>query len=281
MCYPGVLYRKSVGCNWHPFVVSWHIKRTPAALMWYFHLVSTGTCGSGQVKCRWASISKIKANTLTLSGEKKRWMTSDQKGWSRKLHAEGILEVKNRKIPQATKCGDTTKADHKVLNEDNESPLHHHHAVVVQNSATRWMQSYPCRNKAAQETMRNVQRFLPQESNPGATYADGSVEFTEECEALSWNHEKSEPHRSDTNGIAQRTARRIKEGTSTVFSPIKMDEQRWGEVMECYFFFTKKSVIIYEEKEDTTHHSVGPWYLLDQRYSIIQFPLKTRTDFIN
>ena len=102
---------------------------------------------AGRSNAWWASISKIKANTWTLSSKKKRWMTSDQKERSRKLHAEGILKVKNRKIPQATKFGDTTTADRKVLNEDNESPLHHRHAVVAQDLATRWTQSYPCRNK--------------------------------------------------------------------------------------------------------------------------------------
>ena len=149
------------------------------------------------------------------------WQATKKDGHESSMQKE-FWKSRTDKIPQATKFGDTTKADHKVLNEDNESPLHHHHAVVVQNSATRWMQSYPCRNKAAQETMRNEQRFLPQASNPGATSTDGSVEFTKECEDLSWNHEKSEPHRSDTNGIAQRAVRWIEEGTSTVFSPIKI-----------------------------------------------------------
>ena len=33
------------------------------------------------------------------------------------------------------------------------------------------------------------------------------------CEDLSWNHCTSTPHRSETNGIAERAVLRVKEGT--------------------------------------------------------------------
>ena len=36
------------------------------------------------------------------------------------------------------------------------------------------------------------------------------------CQRLSWNHRTSTPHRSGTNGIAERAVRRVKEGTSAV-----------------------------------------------------------------
>ena len=43
-----------------------------------------------------------------------------------------------------------TVADHKVLNDEQESRLHHRFAVVVQDLATRWSQSYPCKTISAQ-----------------------------------------------------------------------------------------------------------------------------------
>ena len=52
---------------------------------------------------------------------------------------------------------------------------------------------------------------------PNVIYADNSLEFGKACEDLSWNHCTSTPHRSETNGIAERAVRRIKEGTSAVF----------------------------------------------------------------
>ena len=54
------------------------------------------------------------------------------------------------------------------------------------------------------------------ERNPKVIYTDNSLEFGKACEDLSWNHCTSTPHRSETNGIAERAVRRVKEGTSAV-----------------------------------------------------------------
>ena len=50
-------------------------------------------------------------------------------------------------LPRAEKFGDLITADHKVLNEGCESRGSHRYAVVVQDIATQWIQSYPCENK--------------------------------------------------------------------------------------------------------------------------------------
>ena len=46
------------------------------------------------------------------------------------------------KIQIAERCGDMVTADHKVLNEEQESRLHHKYAVVVQDLATEWTQKW-------------------------------------------------------------------------------------------------------------------------------------------
>ena len=60
----------------------------------------------------------------------------------------------------AENVGDMTTADHKVLVEEQESRLHHMHAVFVQDLATRWIQSYPCKTTSAQETERSLRKFI-------------------------------------------------------------------------------------------------------------------------
>ena len=40
------------------------------------------------------------------------------------------------------------------------------------------------------------------------------LRFVKSCEDLSWNHRTSTLHRSETNGIAERAVRRVKEGTN-------------------------------------------------------------------
>ena len=50
-------------------------------------------------------------------------------------------------LPSAGNFGDLIPADHKVLSEGCESRNNHGYAVVVQDLATQWIQSYPCKNK--------------------------------------------------------------------------------------------------------------------------------------
>ena len=60
--------------------------------------------------------------------------------------------------------------------------------------------------------------------------------FGESCEDLSWNHRTSTPHRSETNGIAERAARRVKECASAVLLQSGLDEQWWAASMECHCY---------------------------------------------
>ena len=64
-------------------------------------------------------------------------------------------------------------------------------------------------------------------------YTDNSLEFGKACEDLSWNHCTSTPHRSETNGIAERAVRRVKEGISAVLLQASLDENWWADSMEC------------------------------------------------
>ena len=67
-------------------------------------------------------------------------------------------------------------------------------------------------------------------------YTDNSLEFGKACEDLSWNHCTSTPHRSETNGIAERAVRRVKEGTSAVLLQSGLNENWWADSMECYTY---------------------------------------------
>ena len=87
---------------------------------------------------------------------------------------------------------------------------------MVQDLATQWIQSYPRKTKTSQETQRSVQKFLEPKRKPKVINTDNSLEFGKACEDLSWNHCTSTPHRSQTNAIAERAVRRVKEGTSVV-----------------------------------------------------------------
>ena len=151
-------------------------------------------------------------------------------------------------VPRAEKFGDLITADHKVLSDNCESRNNHRYAVVVQDLATQWIQAYPCKTKTSQETQRSLQKFLEPDRNPKVTYTDNSLEFGKACEDLSWNHCTSTPHRSETNGIAERAVRRVKAGTSAVLLQPGLNESWWADSMECYTYLRNVTDLLSDGK---------------------------------
>ena len=136
----------------------------------------------------------------------------------------------------AENFGDLITANHKVLNEEGESRNTHGYTVVVQDLATQWIQSYPCKTKTSREKEKSLEKFLEPLQKPKVIYTDNSLEFGKFCEDLSWNHSTSTLHRSETNGIAERAVRRIKEGTSAVRPQSGLDEKWSAYSMECFCY---------------------------------------------
>ena len=158
----------------------------------------------------------------------------------RRRNGEAVLRAEN--------FGDLITADRKVLSDNCESRNNHRYAVVVQDLATQWIQAYPCKNKTSQETQRSLQKFMEPERKPKVIYTDNSLEFGKACEDLSWNHCTSTPHRSETNGIAERAVRRVKEGTSAVLLQSGLNESWWADSMECYTYLRNVTDLLSDGK---------------------------------
>ena len=59
-------------------------------------------------------------------------------------------------VPRAENFGDLITAKNKVLSESCESRNNHRYAIVVQDLATQWIQSYPCKTETSQETQKEL-----------------------------------------------------------------------------------------------------------------------------
>ena len=162
---------------------------------------------------------RIWANTVfiltSLKTEIARWTDQNYKGPVQKTQRGGGRGGGGEAVPRADNFGDLITADHEVPSDNCESRNNHRYAVVMQDP-TQWIQSYPCKNKTSQETQRSLQKFLEPDRKPKVIYTHNSLEFGKACDDLSWNHCTSTPHRSETNVIAERAVRRVKEGTSAV-----------------------------------------------------------------
>ena len=71
---------------------------------------------------------------------------------------------------------------------------------------------------------------------PKHVYTDGSREFRKAMQDLKWSHDASTPHHSESNAVAERTIRRVKEGTSVTLTQSGLSESWWPEAMQCYRF---------------------------------------------
>ena len=91
----------------------------------------------------------------------------------------------------------------------------------------------------------------------------------ERCEALFWTHRTSTPHRSETNGIAERAVRRIKEGTSAVSLQSGLDEKwrliLWTATAICQTFKISWQMGKHLTKDDSEYH------LKDRSFRLVQW----------
>ena len=173
-------------------------------------------------------------------------------------------------VPRAANFGDLITADHKVLSDNCESRNNHRYAVVVQDLATHWIQPYPCKNKTSQETQRSLQKFLEPERKPKVICTDNSLELGKACKDLSWDHCTSTPHRSETNGIAERAVRRVKEGTSAVLLQSGLNESWWADSMECYTYLRNVTDLLSDGKTPYERRFGQP-FLKDRLFHLVHW----------
>ena len=173
-------------------------------------------------------------------------------------------------VPRAENFGDLITADHKVLSEGCESRNNHRCAIVVQDLATQWIQSFPCNTKTSQQTQRSLQKFLEPKRKPKVIDTDNSLEFGKACEDLSWTHCTSTPHRSETNGIAERAVRRVKEGTSAVLLQSGLNESWWADSMECHTYLRNVTDLLSDGNTPCMRDVLGN-HLKDRSFHLVHW----------
>ena len=111
--------------------------------------------------------------------------------------------------------------------------------VVVQDFLIGFT-SYANKNNTAQETKKNLQKFVQPDQTPGVIHTGNSLEIIRAGEDFCWNHDNSTPCRSETNGNAPKHAvRRVKACTSALLCQSGTLEKCLGEAMECFFYLQK------------------------------------------
>ena len=126
----------------------------------------------------------------------------------------------------------------------------------------------------SQETEKSLQKFLEPTRKPKVFYTENSQEIGKACEDLSWNRCTSKPHRSGTNGIAERAVHRIRGGTSAVLLQSGLDEKRWADSMECNCYLRNIQDLL-SDGGGSEYHSMARLFCLERWWNIALLLLKT------
>ena len=117
--------------------------------------------------------------------------------------------------------------------------------IDMQSWCKTWPPNGSSHIRAKQKLLRKHKGACKRDRKPKVIYTDNSLEFRKACEDLSWNHCTSAPHRSETNWIAERAERRVKEGTSAVLLQSGLSESWLADSMECYTYLRNVAFFIF------------------------------------
>ena len=139
---------------------------------------------------------------------------------------------------------DAITADHMILSKGDKSRHNDRVACVVQDQHTKYLMSFAAPTKSAIDTKKAFQRFLGPQVKPKHVYTDGSEEFERALKDFDILCDTSTPYRAETNGIAERAVRRVKEGTSCALVQSALSGEWWREASNTYCFLRNVTEVL-------------------------------------
>ena len=124
----------------------------------------------------------------------------------------------------------------------------------MQDRWSMYVSAIPASEKSSECTRKALQHFFGPGIKPKILYSDCSQELKKACKYLDFLADTSTPHRPQSNGVAERCQRRVKEGTRCVLKQSGLDPDWWPEAMWYYAFARNINDII--EKHGKTAYEV-------------------------
>ena len=106
-------------------------------------------------------------------------------------------------------------------------------ALVVRDNATGWIGAYPAKRKSAEDVTEAVQHFTGADKVK-RWYSDGAPELHATCRKIGIRHDMSDPHRSETNGVIERTNRTVIEGARCLLFQSGLPYKYWNTAIKCF-----------------------------------------------
>ena len=113
------------------------------------------------------------------------------------------------------KFGDLVSADYIVAqSEESMGRTGERDALLVVDHAVTYLDCFPLMSRHSDDANGALREFFG-DTVPRSMYTDNSTELIRACKDLHYRHDKSTPHRHQSNAYCERSARKIVEGTST------------------------------------------------------------------
>ena len=106
-------------------------------------------------------------------------------------------------------------------------------SLVIQDRYSGWLESHPAPTKSADDVACAFRAFLGK-SMPNKVYTDGSKEFEAALRELGHPHDTSTPYRPQSNGVAEQSVRRFKEGTRCALFQSGLSPIWWAEASKTF-----------------------------------------------
>ena len=112
----------------------------------------------------------------------------------------------------------------------------HSYKGTLQEAHQQSRSHAPTSSKTSQETMKSSQKFFDSKASPTVSFTYNFLKFGKACEDLCLKYCILRSHRSETSGVAERAALRVKEGTSATFLQSGLDAKWCANSMEGYWY---------------------------------------------
>ena len=123
-------------------------------------------------------------------------------------HIVLVLEPDTVPTEAPTTFGDQVTADHLIRRDIPVATV----ALIMLDRPTEWAAVYPKATSTADHTIETFQHFAGKKENTASFYCDNSPELVKAARKCTWRLATATTGQPQTNGVAERSARVVKEG---------------------------------------------------------------------
>ena len=142
----------------------------------------------------------------------------------------------DRETPEPIAFGDQVTCDHGFVHQHCKSKSGKSCFLGIQDRWSMYLVAIPAPEKSVEYSRKAILHFFGPGQKPKILYSDCSQELRKACKDLEFLADTSTPHRPQSNGVAERCQRRIKEGTRCVLQQSGLDPDWWPEAMWYYAY---------------------------------------------